>query len=205
MGMIRAGASLSLNHPARANRLRTRSLRLVSALWARSPNRRLIRPASDNACPAGLYSSYELASRHSLLGCPMDGSGVRASAGAPEELSRHGQVSPGTFSQPPGIRRNRTPPMQRISPRCCCSRRSACSRYMRIWAIFASLAGFGSVFGAGIAAVVSGCAGGALKRAFHAFPVFRCSQIPAPAIPSSSTAHKPIHGNSQRGFGSSGR
>ncbi len=135
----------------------------------------------------------------------MDGSGVRASAVAPEGLRTHGQVSPGTFSQPPGIRRNRTPPMQRTSLRCCCSLRSACSRRTRIAAIFACNSGSGSVCGAGIGAIVVGGVDGALKRAFQASPVFRCSQIPAPAIPSSSTAHRPIHGNSQRGFGSSDR
>lgn len=36
------------------------------------------------------------------------------------------------------------------------------------------------------------------NRAFQATPVFRYSQIPAPAMPSSRTAHMPSHGNSQR-------
>lgn len=36
------------------------------------------------------------------------------------------------------------------------------------------------------------------NRAFQASSVFRCSQIPAPAMPSNRTAHRPSHGNSQR-------
>ncbi len=146
----------------------------------------------------------------------MDGSGVRASAGAPEELSAHGQVSPGTFSQPPGMRRKTTPPTHRSpSFRCSASihlaaaawrsfisaRRasfSACSRRTRICARKASRSGSRVAVVGSATLVVTGDAAGALNRADQASPVFKCSQIPAPAMPSSRTAHMPSHGNSQR-------
>lgn len=134
----------------------------------------------------------------------MDGSVVRARA-RPQGVAYQGQVALGTFSHPPGIRRNATPPLQRNSSRWrVASRfasRSAHSRRMRIWAIMASRLGSASVFGgsAGMAdVVVTDDAGGALNRVFQASPVLTCSQIPAPAMPSSRTAHKPSQGNSQR-------
>lgn len=147
-----------------------------------------------------LYCAHEPAPipRCSLLGCPMDGSGVRASAGAPEELNAHGQVSPGMFSQPPGIRRNATPSMQRVSARRCFASRSACSRRARISASSACRSAIGSGWAA-FATLAGGVgAGSAWKRALQASPVLRCSQIPAPAMPNSSTAHRPSQGNSQR-------
>lgn len=146
----------------------------------------------------------------------MDGSGVRASAGAPEELSAHGQFAPGTFSQPPGMRRNITPLMHRSPsfrsfasmPLCTAAWRvrisarrasfSACSRRMRICERKASRSGSGVTVGVSAASFATADAAGALNRAFQASPVFRCSQIPAPAMPSSRTAHMPSHGNSHR-------
>lgn len=138
----------------------------------------------------------------------MDGPGVRARADASEELSAHGQASPGTFSQPPGMRRNSTPPMHR-SPSFRCSASvdfaaaarasfSACSRRTRICARKASRSGSRVAVGGSAGLVVTGDAAGASNLEFQASPVFKCSQIPAPAMPSSRTAHIPSHGNSQR-------
>ncbi len=91
-----------------------------SKLWA-LPAQRFASTWASNEVPSCPWSNTAASAtlirprNHATdLGCPMDGSAF-APAGAPEELNAHGQVSPGMFSQPPGMRRNATPPMQRIS------------------------------------------------------------------------------------------
>lgn len=147
----------------------------------------------------------------------MDGPGVRARA-KPQGVDDQGQGAPGTFSHPPGIRRNAIPLMQRYSSLFAgldrpAAARSAATSLSLTSVHFASISARSrraliSAMNASFSAVV-GCVvtdgwattdGGSWlwNRAFQASPVFKCSQIPAPAMPSSRTAHMPSHGNSQR-------